>query len=211
MTLPFTRAEFLDVFAVYNTHLWPAAALLWLATVAVVVVFARGARPPHRLIAGLLAFHWAWSGIVYHASLFTAINPAAWLFAALFVAQAIVFARWGAALEFSRSRSIGHTISWMLIGYALLYPVVAWAGGLDYPRVPTFGVPCPTTILTAGLLLAADPPLPAIIAAIPIGWTVVGGSAAFLLGIGADLMLPVAGCCLSVSLVHNHHVRRVRS
>ena len=160
MTLPFTRGEFLDVFAVYNTHLWPAAALLWLATVAVVVVLARAARPPHRLIAGLLVFHWAWAGIVYQAWLFTAINPAAWLFAVLFVAQAVAFARWGAALEFSRRPSIGHTISWILIVYALLYPAVAWADGLDYPRLPTFGVPCPTTILTAGLLLAADRPLP---------------------------------------------------
>jgi hypothetical protein len=211
MTLPFTRDEFLDVFAVYNTHLWPAAALLWLATVAVVVVFARAARPPRRLMSALLAFHWAWAGVVYHAVLFTAINPAAWLFAGLFVAEAFAFAWWGTTLEFSRGGSIGQTISWTLIVYALLYPAVAWASGPAYPRLPTFGVPCPTTILTAGLLLAADPPLPAGMTAIPIVWTAVGGSAAFLFGIHADLILPVAGCCLLASLVHNHQLRRVRS
>jgi hypothetical protein len=133
------------------------------------------------------------------------------LFAGLFIAQAILFAWWGPALEFSRRRSIGHTISWVLIAYALLYPAVAWAGGLVYPRLPTFGVPCPTTILTAGLLLAADRPLPVVLSVIPIAWTVVGGSAAFLLGIPADLALLVAGCCLVGSVVHNHQLRRVQS
>jgi hypothetical protein len=211
MTLPFTRGEFLDVFGVYNTHLWPAAAVLWLTTVAVVIVFAVAARPPRRLMTALLAFHWAWSGIVYHGLLFTTINPAAWLFAVLFVAQAVMFAWWGAALEFSRGRSIGHTISWTLIVYALLYPGLAWAGGLVYPRLPTFGVPCPTTIFTAGVLLAAEPPLPAAMTAIPIAWTVIGGSAALFLGIHADLILPVAGCCLVASLVHKRQLRMVRS
>ena len=211
MTLPFTRGEFLDVFAVYNTHLWPAAALLWLATVAVVIVFAVAARPPRRLITALLAFHWAWAGIVYHGLFFTAINPAAWLFAALFLAQAIMFAWWGAALEFSRGRSIGHAVSWTLIVCALLYPGLAWAGGLVYPRLPTFGVPCPTTILTAGVLLAVEPPLPALMTVIPIGWTVIGGSAAFVLGVDADLLLPLAGGCLFASVVYNHQWRRVSS
>ena len=30
MGLPFSRDQFLDVFAAYNTALWPAAAILWL-------------------------------------------------------------------------------------------------------------------------------------------------------------------------------------
>ena len=114
------------------------------------------------------------------------------------------------ALGFSRDRSPRHAIAWTLIVYALLYPGLAWAGGLAYPRMPTFGVPCPTTILTAGFLLMADPPLPVVVTVIPIAWTVVGGSAAFLLGVHADLILPVAGLFLVTSLIHNPELRRVR-
>ena len=35
--------------------------------------------------------HWAWSALAYHAAFFTRINPAAWLFAALFLVQATAF------------------------------------------------------------------------------------------------------------------------
>jgi len=41
MQLPFTHDQFLDVFAAYNRTLWPAAALLWIATAAAVVQWLR--------------------------------------------------------------------------------------------------------------------------------------------------------------------------
>ena len=50
-----------------------------------------GASIPAPLPRLLLAGHWLWAGLVYHAWFFTAINPAAWLFAALFVAQGVLF------------------------------------------------------------------------------------------------------------------------
>jgi hypothetical protein len=69
-----------------------------------------------------------------------------------------------------------------------------------YPRVPTFGVPCPTTILTLGFLLAVRPALPLMTAAVPILWAVIGGSAAILFGVWADLMMPVAAGALLVDV-----------
>jgi hypothetical protein len=62
--------------------------------------------------------------------------------------------------------------------------------------VPTFGVPCPTTILTIGFLLAADSPVPRLVTVVPILWALVGGSAALLFDVRADLMLWVAGLAL---------------
>jgi hypothetical protein len=88
-----------------------------------------------------------------------------------------------------------------LIIYALLYPALALAEGHAFPRTPTFGVPCPTTLLTIGWLLAADAPWPAAVALIPIGWALVGGSAALLFGVRTDLMLWVAGAVLATSIL----------
>ena len=77
----------------------------------------------------------------------------------------------------------------------------------------TFGVPCPTTILTLGLLLVAESPSWNL-AAIPIAWAVVAGSAAFLLGVHADIMLFVAAALLVGRLAtrtrRRHHPARSR-
>ena len=48
---------------------------------------------------------------------------------------------------------------------------------------------------------AADPPWPKTIALIPIGWAFVGGSAAILLGVRADLMLWIAGIAFTASML----------
>ncbi len=64
--------------------------------------------------------------------------------------------------------------------------------------MPTFGVPCPTTILTAGFLLVTTASFPRWLCVIPIVWTAVGGSAAFVLEVRADMMLVVAGLILLV-------------
>jgi len=49
-------------------------------------------------------------------------------------------------------------------------------------------VPCPTTLFTAGLVLAASrPAIPVLI--VPTLWALVGGSAALKLGVLPDVML----------------------
>jgi len=56
-----------------------------------------------------------------------------------------------------------------------------------------FGItPCPVTIFTLGLLLLAAP-MPRGLLAIPFLWSLVGGSAAFLLGVPQDWVLLIAG------------------
>jgi hypothetical protein len=201
MMLPFTYDQFLDVFASYNHALWPPAAVLWLASATVFVQLLRGRTVNGVTISGFLAVHWAWAGVAYHLVYFRSINPAAVGFAALFVAQAMVFLWRGVArraLNFRVGSSAWTWIGMALIVYALIYPAVGLVSGLRYPRLPTFGVPCPTGILTAGLLLLAPSREARWVAPIALAWAAIGGSAAFVLSIRADLVLVAAGLLLLV-------------
>jgi hypothetical protein len=65
--------------------------------------------------------------------------------------------------------------------------------GHDYPATPTFGLPCPTTIFTIGMLMLMTPSTPRWLYIAPLLWTLVGSTAAFLLGVYQDLGLVVAG------------------
>jgi Family of unknown function (DUF6064) len=198
MSLPFSPDEFADVFGAFNAALWPAVLALWLISAGVIVAALRAREPSHRLLAVLLAFHWSWSALAYHAAYFTRINPAAWLFAGLFLIQGVLFARCALVpglLRFSTTRSKWRASAVALTVFSIVYPIVNVVLGLRFPRMATFGVPCPTTLLTLGLLLIAEPPS-WVLAAIPIAWALVGGSAALLLGVQADLMLFVAAALL---------------
>jgi hypothetical protein len=194
MSLPFTRSEFLAVFGAYNGALWPAAVVLWIVSLGFGLLLVRGSKPPDRALSALLAVHWGWSAIAYHALFFSAVNPAAWLFAGLFLAEAAIVARlgvFGTRLQFSTGRSIRHLLGHALVLYALAYPFVVLTDGPAFPEAPTFGVPCPTTIFTIGILLTAESQFWKVIV-IPVLWGGIGGSAAFLLGIRTDLVLLVA-------------------
>ena len=209
MDLPFTSDQFFDVLGNYNRSLWPVAIALWIYAVSAVGLLAARSDRRNRFLVAMLAVQWAWAGVAYHAWFFTAINPAAWLFAALFIVEGGLLVWFGVVhdrLRFSPTGSVRHAVAWTLIVYALVYPVLAQAEGHAFPRVPTFGVPCPTTILTVGLFLAADAPVPTAVALIPVGWALVGGSAAVLLGVRTDFMLWAAAIAL-VGLRPSTHPR----
>ena len=200
MQLPFSRTEFLDVFGAYNAAFWPVVVILWLASLRLTMLPSLSRRGADRALCVLLAVHWAWAAIAYHALLFSSINPAAWLFAALFLTEAVILVREGVVrhrLRFSIGRSARHFFAGVLITYALAYPLLVVAEGLTPPRAPTFGVPCPTTIFTAGVLLTAEQ-LPLGVIVIPVLWAALAGSSAVLLGVHADLMLPICAVLLVV-------------
>ena len=203
--MPFSRDAFFDVFATYNTAFWPLALILWIATLAAFTV-----HPSERAgtggVLGLLAIQWAWSGLAYHAAIFSRITPAAWVFAALFLAEAALLA-WSSLvrprLEFSDEPSVWVAVGYGLVAYGLFYPLIVMAGGHAYPRTPTFGVPCPTALVTVGFLTLLRGRVPATLAIIPILWAAIAASAAFLFGVYADLMLVVAGIVLALRTSSN--------
>ena len=190
----------------YNRALWPAVVALWLVTA---IMAARWIRRGYgsRSLMVLLAVHWAWSGIAYHWAYFRAINPAATVFAAMFVAQAVCFA-WLAAFSparFCLDRSPRALLGGSLVIYSLAYPFIGIILGLHLPRMPLFAVPCPTTLLTTGLLLTS-PGMPRLAGVVPALWALIASSAAFTLGIWADsVLLACAG------LLIGRHARAARA
>lgn len=146
--------------------------------------------------------HWAWSAVAYHWFFFRDINPAAAIFAAAFLVQAALFA-WlalrPAAMTPAPSGARG-AIGGALVVYGLVYPVLGLAFGLEYPRLPLFAVPCPTTLVTAGFLVTAAG-APRVVSVVPVLWALVGASAALSLGIRADLALAVAALVLAADAV----------
>lgn len=201
MTLPFSHAEFLAVFEAYNLGLWPYTATLWILSVAAFGLALVGRRG-QRLVTAILAVQWAWSGIAYHLLHFAAINAAAIIFGVLFLAQALLLcqaARHG-TLQYARRPTAQALCGAVIAAYGLAYPALAaWLVG-GFPRMPTFGVPCPTTLFTTGLLLMAAP-LRASLFIIPLIWAAIGGSAALLFDMTPDFALIVAGIVAFLFLV----------
>lgn len=196
--LPFSREQFIAVFAAYNTAVWPAQILAYALGLGAAVAVVGGSRAGSRFVSTVLLLMWAWTGVAYHALFFASINPAALGFAALFVIQGLLFGYAGVVrgrLRFGPVRGPASWLGWGLIGYSgVLYPMLgAWSGQV-YPAMPMFGItPCPVVLFTFGLLLLTQAPVPKWLLAIPLGWSLLGGSAAFLLGIAEDWPLLFSG------------------
>jgi hypothetical protein len=198
--LPFTVDQFFEVFAAYNRLFWMVALGWWLSGLAAMIVVSQTPQRGSQALTFFLGVLWLWNAIVYHALLFTGINPAAWLFAGLFAFQAVLFfcAARRDDLQYFECRGWRRAAAIMLVVYAFAYPVLTIALGHRYPNAPTFGVPCPTAILTIGLLLSVRGAVATSLVVIPVLWSAVGGSAAFLLGVPADYVLLAAGGTLLV-------------
>jgi hypothetical protein len=197
MNLPFTTEQFLSVFEQYNQTVWPIQIVLNILGLAAIYLAVRRTAFSNRMIVAILAFLWLWIGIAYHFAFFASINPAAYVFAALNVVQGIVFLVFGAftqRLSFHFKANLCGIVGALLMLYAMvIYPLLGYALGHVYPKAPTFGLPCPTTIFTFGLLLWTDSKIPKSVLIIPFLWSLIGFSAALKLGVLEDAGLLVAG------------------
>src|SRR6187402_574004 len=167
--LPFTHAQFVFVFALYNGVIWP---LQWVAqAVGIVMLFLlwRPSRNRDRVGIALLAAMWIWTGLAYHVVFFSLINPAATLFGMLLVYAVI-----------------GYPALGLLLGERVL-------------ELPAFGLtPCPVVLATLGMLLLATGPMRLWLFVIPVAWALIGGSAAVLLRMPQDWPLLVSPVLLAI-------------
>ena len=141
----------------------------------------RGAVVFVPLLAALLALLWVWMALAYHVAFFAAINPAARAFGSVFLLGAGWMAWVGvlrSRLRFNGVHGLRGAIGLALIVFALLvYPALGSLLGHRYPAGPTFGVPCPTTIFTIGVLLLGAAPVPRSLFVVPVLWAMVGSLA----------------------------------
>lgn len=214
MNIPFTIEQFLDVFRNYNMGVWPAQLLLYVLAIGTIIFVFRRTVLSNKIIAGGLFILWFWMGFVYHILYFSTINKSAGLFGALFILQAFLFFYVGIirhALSF-RYSTIGYPfIGLVFVTYALvLYPILGHFLGHTYPRAPTFGVPCPITIFTFGLLLWTDQRMPKYLLIVPLLWSIIGLSAAVNLRIYEDLGLIFAGIMSVVLIVLRDHRLKIQ-
>ena len=205
MNVPFTTEQFLDVIAKYNHAVWPMQYLLVLLALSAVFFTFNDRNRSSRYITLILSFFWIWIGVVYHLIYFTTINPAAYAFGALNIFQGAVFFYYGfvkSSLSFRFQPNLYGYVGATLILYGLLiYPILGYSLGHVYPQSPTFGLPCPTTIFTFGILLLTNKHVPIPVLIIPFIWSVIGFSAALNFGVWEDTGLLVAGVVGSLLVV----------
>lgn len=203
--LPFTSEQFRSVFVDYNNSIWPAQIAAYLLGGVVVALLFRKTREGDRVIAGILALMWLWTGVGYHGLSFSSINKAAYIFAVLFILDGCYLLYAGVyrcQVRFGLRPGLATGIGVAFVAYAaIIYPAIGVAIGHTYPEMPMFGVtPCPVAIFTFGLLLLTIRPVPRWLFVIPFVWSLIGGSAAILLQVPQDWLLLVSGA-ITVPLV----------
>jgi hypothetical protein len=205
MTFPFTREQFLGVFAQYNLAVFPLQVLFVLLGLAAVGLVMKKPKSADRIVTLILSFFCLWIGIVYHILFFSSINPAAWGFGLLFIAEAALLVWYGVLyrqVSFILRKDVFSTAGIAFILYALvLYPVLGTIVGHGYPVLPTFGLPCPTTIFMFGIFLMAAKKFPLPLLVVPLLWSFIGFFAALSLGITEDYFLLVAGISGTILIV----------
>lgn len=205
MKVPFSVEQFVEIFRNYNEAIFPFQfGLYFLAIVAVLFTF-RQSGSRNKWISSILSFFWLWMGIIYHLVYFSGINKAAYLFGVLFIIQGGLFFYCGVLndkLQYSFNTNWKGVMGAIIIGFGLiLYPILSFYNGHTYPYSPTFGLPCPTTIFTLGLLFWVENKPPKFLWIIPLIWSVIGFTAALTLGFYEDIGLLVAGIFSGLQLV----------
>jgi hypothetical protein len=205
MKFPFTVEEFLNVFKSYNESIFPFQIIFYLIAFFSIYLVFKQYENNSKIISAFLSFFWLWIGIVYHILFFTSINKAAYIFGGLFIIQGILFVIYGIiknSITFEYQKNIYNYIAIIFISYALIiYPILGYSFGHKYPYSPTFGLPCPTTIFTFGILLFINKKIPVLVLIIPLLWSIIGFGAALNLSIYEDYGLLVAGILGFILLV----------
>jgi hypothetical protein len=137
------------------------------------------------------------------------------VFGAFFVVQAALFLVFGVVKQefaFAPRMDTFGFVGALLIFYSLVvYPIIGYFLGHRYPAAPTFGVPCPTTIFTFGILLWTEGRIRWQVLVVPVLWAVLAVGAALNWGVLEDAMMPVAAVVATTMLIRrNRRLRTVR-
>ena len=205
-----TGEVLLKMFGRFNTAIWPMQVVAYILVVAALFLAAKRTKYSDQIIAAILAAFWLWNGVKFWLPAGPSFPPA-WAFAALWILQGLAFLV--GIVKPSVSYRMGSD-AYSLVGIALIvyaaigYPLFGYLVGHIYPRVAIVGViPCPTVILTFGLLLCTDTKVLKALLVIPLLWGLLS-LAWITLGIVEDIGL-IVGALLATALIV-YRDRRVR-
>lgn len=199
--------EFFALLETYNVVYWPVHVVTFLLGVTAVVLALKKATGFDRIISGILASLWLWSGVIFlivffgpsTPMIFGITVPGFWYAAgALFIIQSIVFLYFGVIRRSIAYGSDGNpyaTVGLVAIAYAMIvYPIIGYITGHPIPGYPLFGsAPCPVTIFTVGMLLLTNRRMPRLVPIIPLIWGLMGILAVVVFSVWADVGLFAAG------------------
>ncbi len=193
--LSFTAEVFFSLLGQYNRDIWPAQVAGLLLGLGALVVACRPVPGGGRVVAAVLATAWLWTGIVFHGGYLATISFAAPVVAACFAGQAVLLLWRGVACGRLRFRFRRDLAGWSGLVVALAglaaYPLLGPMAGRGWTQLAMFGAaPCPTVIVTVGLLLLAEGRPPLTLMIIPLLWSLAAGTAAWFLAIPDILALP---------------------
>ncbi len=213
MTMPFTLEQFLGMIEGYNEAFWPLQVLMYALGLGAVILAVRQPAGAGKAVSLVLAFLWLWVGAVFYPFHFAKLSALGYVFAAMFVLQGALFltaVRSGPGLTFAAESSSSRWLGWLLVAYALLgYPTVEYLLGRGYPSVLLVGMaPCPTAILTLGILLWSGKRVPRQLAVIPVLHALSGVLPVYL-GLVEDVGLVVAGVVFAVVMLRRSTATQV--
>jgi hypothetical protein len=195
MKFPFTRDQFFDIFEKYNATIFPMQIVLFLAgCLMFFLVFAKN-KNLSKFTGYVIGCIWLWTGIAYHILFFTEINKGAYIFGGMFIIQGILFiiSTFQNKLLFDFINTPTKIISCFFILFGLvIYPIISYMLEKSVVHIISFGLPCPTTIFTLGLLGLQSDSIKKRFLIIPFIWSFIGLYAAVSMGVYQDAAMPIA-------------------
>lgn len=203
---------FFAMLADYHTQLHPFPFLAFGLGFAVMVLFFSSHPQKSRISLLILAFLWAWNGLVLFTYQAAALAPLLYsLQGVLFPVQALLLAHTACAKDppdFGIESGFSGKAGLALMFTALfLYPIVGNITGHSYPAAPVFPEPCPITIFTFGYLLSARNVIRPVLIVIPFVWSLMGIIAVLKLGVLADSIEVLAGVGCSAAILMKNRRR----
>lgn len=195
--MKFSFDEFMAMLADYNKAIWPLQIIVYLVTIAIIVMMLMQVRHSGKIIAAWLGILWIWVGIVFNFIYFSKLTLYGIIFGVIFIFQGLLFLYSGFArndMAFRLNSGWKAIAGLVIMLYALIgYAALEYAWGRGYPEILPFGLaPCPLTVFTLGILLLSVKKIPGYLVIIPVVYSF-GGIVPVSLGIKEDIGLIISG------------------
>ena len=202
-----TVDQFYEYIISYNNTFWPVMGLTYLLAIIVLYFSYKKTEFSNKVISGILAFLWLWSGLIfwigtfgpYSLSIFNLTIPGIWIVLGIvFIIQGCLFIFFGIinpSISVKIEKNSYFYLGLLYVLFAMfVYPLIGFLTGHSYPGYPIFGTfPCPVTIFSFGILLWTDKKINLRLIVLPLIYALCGILPVMLYEVLADLGLIVFG------------------